>query len=164
MELSKMLPLMGQILPRFEKGAFLSVMARDLFNMMTIGWGMTGICWRKPILMVAVRDSRHTFTFMEKASDFTVTMPSKDLRDELFYCGSKSGRDVDKLMECGLKTVPAQKTETPIIDTEGLCIECKIVYKRAMDPDFLTPDYHELYPEKDYHTLYYGEILACYER
>jgi len=163
MEFNDVLPLFEKVVPLIEKGAFLSVTAGDKSNTMTIGWGMTGICWRKPILMVAVRDSRHTFTILETASDFTVTMPNGNLRDEIFYCGTKSGRDVDKLQECGLKSIAGQKTVSPIIDTAGLHVECKVVYKSAMAPDLLIPDYHALYPKKDYHTLYYGEVLACYE-
>ena len=46
----------------------------------------------------------------------------------------------------------------------GLHYECKIVYKSAMDPAYLNKDYDAaLYPEKDYHTLYFGEIVDCYE-
>lgn len=155
--------MLGRVVPLIESGAFLSVYDGNAFNTMTIGWGMAGICWRKPVLMVAVRDSRYTFAILEDAADFTVSMPSGNLRDEIFYCGTKSGRDVDKLEECGLKTIGARKTKTPIIDTPGLHIECKVMYKSAMDPAFLSSEHHSLYPEKDYHTLYYGEILACYE-
>ena len=163
MGIKELLPTIGRIVPLIESGAFLSAYDGNSFNTMTIGWGMTGVCWRKPVLMVAVRNSRHTYTVMESATDFTVSMPLGNLRDEIFYCGTKSGRDVDKLAECGLKTTAAQKTATPIIDTHALHAECKIMYKSAMDPAFLDSDHHALYPKKDYHTLYYGEILACYE-
>jgi len=34
----------------------------------------------------------------------------------------------------------------------------------AMDRAYLDKDHNSsLYPKKDYHTLYFGEILACYE-
>ncbi len=155
--------VLNTIVPLIEKGAFLSVGSKERSNTMTIGWSMTGICWRRPILMVAVRNSRYTYEIMEEALDFCVSMPSGDLKDEVFYCATKSGRDVDKLKECGLSHAAGQKVESPIIDTAGLHIECRIVYKSAMDPDILVPDYHSLYPQKDFHTLYYGEILACYE-
>jgi len=32
-----------------------------------------------------------------------------------------------------------------------------------MDNAQLDNPLEELYPKKDYHTLYFGEILACYE-
>ena len=130
---------------------------------MTIGWATIGVCWRKPVLMVAVRNSRHTYGIIEAAKDFCVSFPSGDMRDEIFYCGTKSGRDVDKLKECGLKTLAGRKVEAPIIDIAGLHVECKIIYKNAMDPALLDDALHAIYPEKDFHTLYFGEIAACYE-
>ena len=80
------------------------------------------------------------------------------------FCGTKSGRDVNKYEVLDLKTVSSQQVASPIIDVPGLHLECKIVYKSAMDPALLTPEYAGLYPQKDYHTLYFGEIKACYER
>jgi hypothetical protein len=63
-----------------------------------------------------------------------------------------------------LQTSDSQKVITPIIKVPGLHYECKIVYKSAMDPADLNKDYDaSLYPEKDYHTLYFGEIVECYE-
>lgn len=32
-----------------------------------------------------------------------------------------------------------------------------------MDPAMLDKNFTKLYPENDYHTLYFGEIMACYE-
>ncbi|MBW2193837.1 MAG: flavin reductase family protein, partial [Deltaproteobacteria bacterium] len=53
---------------------------------------------------------------------------------------------------------------SPVIDTPGVHFECKIVFKAAMDQAYLDNEYDKLYPEKDYHTLYFGEILECYEK
>ena len=152
-----------QVMDQIKKGAFLTAKADDQLNTMAIGWALVGFVWSKPILMVAVRDSRHTFGIIEKAADFTVSVPTTDMQDEVMYCGTKSGRDVNKYKECNLELADAQKVITPIIKTPGIHFECKIVYKSAMDPTFLDKEYEGLYPQKDYHTLYFGEILACYE-
>jgi flavin reductase (DIM6/NTAB) family NADH-FMN oxidoreductase RutF len=152
-----------QVMNQIKKGVFLTVKAGDQLNSMAIGWALVGIVWRKPILMVAVRDSRHTFAIIEKAADFTVSVPTTDMQDEVMYCGTKSGRDVNKYKECNLELVDAQKVITPIIKTPGIHFECRIIYKGPMDPEFLDKEYENLYPQKDYHTLYFGEILACYE-
>ena len=150
--------VMGQI----KKGAFLTVKSGDRLNTMTIGWGLIGFVWRKPIFMVAVRNSRHTFTIIEKAADFTVTVPTTDMHEPLMFCGSKSGRDVDKYKACNLKVAKAQQTVSPIIETPAIQFECNIRFKAPMDPKYLDKTYHELYPAKDYHTLYFGEIVDCY--
>jgi flavin reductase (DIM6/NTAB) family NADH-FMN oxidoreductase RutF len=149
---------------KIKKGAFLTVKAADALNTMTIGWATFGFIWQKPIMMVAVRDSRHTFGLIEKSQDFTVTIPSGDMSKETAFCGSKSGRDVDKFQMCNLGIANSRNVVSPIINVPGIHCECKIVYKSAMNPAHLGKNYDKaLYPQKDYHTLYFGEVLACYE-
>ena len=152
-----------QIMEKIKKGAFLTVLAEGKVNTMTIGWATLGYIWMKPVFMIAVRDSRHTFGMLEKTDNFTVTIPAVNTCHEaLKVCGSQSGRDIDKFKECALKQKAAQQVQSPIIDVPGNHYECRIVYKSAMDSAFLSPELTNLYPKKDYHTLYFGEILACY--
>ena len=152
------------LMARIKQGAFLTVKAGEAVNTMTIGWATIGCIWQRAVFMVAVRDSRHTYTLMEQADTFTVTVPAGSEHNKaVAFCGTKSGRDYDKFKECGLVTRPAQHTASPIIDIPGVHYECRIVYKTAMDPALLDPALESLYPQKDYHTLYFGEILACYE-
>ena len=153
-----------QAVTQIKNGAFLTVKSAEAINTMTIGWATLGYVWRKPIIMIAVRLSRHTFTIIETAEDFTVSIPSSDMKKEIMFCGTQSGRDYNKFKECNLQTSDSQKVITPIINVPGLHYECKIVYKSAMEPTYLNKDFDTaLYPEKDYHTLYFGEIVDCYE-
>ena len=148
---------------QIKEGAFLTVKAGEALNTMTIGWATIGFAWKKPIMMVMVRNTRHTYSLIEKAPDFTVSVPTGNVKKEIAFCGAKSGRDVDKFKECRLKTAVSQKVGSPIIQIPGIHFECRIVYKNAIDPTQLTREYDQIYPEKDYHTLYFGEIQACYE-
>ena len=149
---------------QIREGAFLTVQAGEALNTMTIGWATIGIVWSRPIMMVAVRLTRHTFTLIEKADDFTVSFPSGDMSEELTFCGTRSGRDYDKFKECNLPIAPGQRVTTPVLNVPGLHYENKIVYKAAMDPAFLRPEMDQaIYPARDYHTLYFGEIVDCYE-
>jgi len=148
---------------QLREGAFLTAKAGESMNTMTIGWGMIGVVWQLPVFMVLVRDSRHTYSIIEKALDFTVTVPTGDMKDVLAFCGTRSGRDLDKLRACGLTIKPGMHTASPVLDVRGLHLECRILYKTPMDPSHLDPALAALYPERDYHTLYFGEILGCYE-
>ena len=149
---------------KISQGAFLTVKSEKGLNTMIIGWAAFGIVWRKPIMMVAVRLSRHTFGIIEAAKDFTVTVPAGGMEKAVAFCGSKSGRDVDKFRECNIETTGGRQVASPIIRTPGRHYECRIVYKSAMDPAHFDKGYDSsLYPQKDYHTLYFGEVLACYE-
>lgn len=150
-----------------SKGAFLVVKSEDdeKINVMTIGWAAIGFMWKKPIMTVMVRNSRFTYHIIEKASSFTVNVPTDGLRETLNFCGSKSGRDFDKFKECNLTAIPAQKVDTLIINISGFHYECKIVYKSEINPDFLCKEYREsVYADNDYHTFYFGEIVACYKK
>ena len=151
------------VMKQIKEGAFLTVKAGEALNTMTLGWATIGFAWKKPIMMVMVRNTRHTYSLIEKAADFTVSVPTGNMKKEIAFCGTKSGRDVDKFKECRLKTAASQKVGSPIIQISGIHFECRIVYKNAIDPTQLTRDYDQIYPEKDYHTLYFGEIQACYE-
>lgn len=160
----KVMSIADEAVRKIKRGAFLTVKSEAGQNTMTIGWATFGFIWQKPIMMVAVRPTRHTFGIIEKAADFTVTVPSGDMTRETNFCGTKSGRDVNKFEACSLKIADGQKTVSPIIAVPGVHLECRIVFKAAMDPAFLDKDYDRaLYPQKDYHTLYFGEILSCYE-
>jgi flavin reductase (DIM6/NTAB) family NADH-FMN oxidoreductase RutF len=143
-------------------GAFLTTVAGDDSNTMTIGWALLGFIWGKPILTVAVRDTRHTYGIIERAKDFTVSVPQSGMEKQLEFCGTRSGRDCRKAEECGLVLMPGGSVRSPIVMLKGMQFECKIVYKSAMDPKNLADEYKSLYPDKDYHTLYYGEIVECY--
>jgi flavin reductase (DIM6/NTAB) family NADH-FMN oxidoreductase RutF len=154
----------AEVMARIKKGAFLTVKADSKVNTMTIGWATIGYIWQKPVFMIAVRDSRHTFTLLEKTDNFTVTIPAGDAQNKaLTFCGTKSGREFNKFKQCDLQQKQGIHTTSPIIDIPGIHYECKIVYKSAMDNTFLDAGLERLYPDKDYHTLYFGEILACYE-
>jgi flavin reductase (DIM6/NTAB) family NADH-FMN oxidoreductase RutF len=147
---------------QIEKGAFLTVLAGDKVNIMTIGWASIGFLWGSPMLTVLVRKSRHTWNIMERAADFTVSVPLVDAQKALEICGTLSGRKVDKREKSGLEFFPAETVKTPIIDIPGIHYECRIVYKTPLDPPMLTESYKHLYPEKDYHTIYFGEIVYSY--
>ncbi|NLP41310.1 MAG: flavin reductase family protein [Veillonellaceae bacterium] len=146
-----------------SNGAFLTTAHDGKVNTMTIGWGSVSYIWGKPVMMVMVRESRYTHDLIEKSGEFTVSLPFKDMKKKLNFCGAKSGREVDKIAVTELTTAPGQKVSTPVIADCGLTYECKIVYKQVMDEAGLDPEYKQKwYAQGDYHTLYYGEIVACY--
>ena len=143
-----------KIMASIKKGAFLTVKAQDKCNTMTIGWATIGYIWQRPVFMIAVRDSRHTFSLLEQTDNYTVTVPAGDaFKDAVAFCGTKSKLAVKQ----------AQQVQSPIIDIPGIHYECKIIYKSAMDNKMMDSGLENLYPKKDYHTLYFGEIVACYE-
>ena len=156
----KYAPQVNQTLP---KGAFLTVSHAGRDNTMTIGWGSIGVIWNKPIFTALVRPSRFTFGLLEAGGEFTVSVPLTDMSKALALCGSKSGRDLDKFAAASLQKLPGTKISTPVIGGAGLHYECRVVFKQPMNPSLLAKEIDDVsYPNGDYHTIYYGLILASW--
>lgn len=153
-----------EFLEALSKGAFLNVADGQEDNTMTIGWGTLGFMWGKPILMVMVRYSRHTFKLIENADCFTVSVPLNDgLKKELGYCGSKSGRDCDKWNDLNLTKVKGHKVSAPLVGECDLHYECKIISRQEVTNQTIMPEMvTAFYNNNDYHVLYYGEIVGTY--
>lgn len=158
--------LAADALEVLSKGAFLTTTHNGKVNTMTIAWGSIGFMWGKPVFMAMVRPSRFSYELLEASQEFSISIPFKNQQAALAICGSKSGRDIDKITEAGLETVPGQKISTPIIAQCQLHYECKVVYTQPMAAEHLTPAANEQwYPgNANYHTLYFGEIVASYTR
>lgn len=133
---------------------------------MTMGWGGFNFYWRKPLFVAPVRHVRFTHQLLEKNGQFTVCVPKQPLdsnmKSALQICGTKSGRDIDKWAECGLVQQNAKEVNVPIVGGCGIIVECKVVYKQDFDTSIMPPDIQAMYQTDGTHTLYYGEIVACY--
>lgn len=149
-----------------EKGALL-IAGTDKPNAMTIGWAMASIMWTRNVFVAPVRHSRYTHALLEAHKEFTIFVPYGDMKKTLGVCGSKSGRDTDKIALCGIKLAPSQKVQVPHVDAHGLVIECRVIYQDDLKNDLLADDVRSLYysgrDTGNLHTLYYGEIIAQYE-
>jgi len=146
-------------------GAFLVVNAEGRTNVMTIGWAQIGVVWSRPVMTVLVRSSRFTHGFMGKAGYFTVCAPQEGgMRKELAFCGSKSGRDFDKVAECGLSLGTGPHEELKYIKGSELVYECKKLEHARMLPETLAQTVKaSYYGDGDYHTIYFGEILSAHK-
>ncbi len=128
------------------------------FNTMTASWGTLGELWHKKVAYCYVRPQRYTYEFMEKNDTYTLSFFDEKYRDILKLCGTKSGRDIDKISGIGLTPV---KTESGSVYFEEarLVLECKKIYYQDIDPTkFLDPGIDNEY-SNDYHRAYIGEII-----
>ena len=157
-----------------KKGVLLTTKHSDSVNTMIIGWGMVGIEWGKPVFVALVRESRYTKEFLDATGEFTVNIPLGEIDNKILrVCGSKSGRDMDKIQELGLTLEESEVVSAPGIRQLPLTLECKVLYKQCQDPAEIPPAVIDrYYPEvtmeltsgakRDYHTAYYAEIVNAY--
>lgn len=135
--------------------------AQGHYNAMTISWGSAGQVWNRPFFQVLVRPTRHTMQFMESGDSFTLSILPPELLPALNYLGSTSGRDGDKITASGLHATASSVVAAPSFAEAELVVECRTMYWQDLDPaHFLDPAIEENYPRKDYHRIYFGQILA----
>lgn len=133
------------------------------YNTMTVAWGSLGIMWNKPFAQVVVRPTRYTFDFINQYDTFTLSAFSKEFQPALLLLGSKSGRDGDKIAGTGLSVIKSQKVAAPAFAEAELIIECQKIYWDDLKPaNFLNSSIIKNYPQKDFHRIYFGEILAIH--
>jgi flavin reductase (DIM6/NTAB) family NADH-FMN oxidoreductase RutF len=136
---------------------------RESFNTMTASWGGMGVLWDKKVCFAFVRPTRYTFEFLEKSEFYTFSFLEEQYRDVLMYCGTKSGRDVNKVIETSL--TPIFGNSTVFFAEARLVMECRKTYVQDITPgNFLDQTMNEYYPKKDYHRIYVGEIIRCLKR
>jgi flavin reductase (DIM6/NTAB) family NADH-FMN oxidoreductase RutF len=136
-------------------------LAADHFNTMTVGWGSLGVMWRRPFAQVVVRPTRYTYGFMEQYDSFTLCAFPAAYRQALQLLGTKSGRDGDKITEAGLTPIVSTQVPAPGFAEADLIVECRKMYWQDMDPGhFLDPTIENHYAKKDYHRIYFGEVVA----
>jgi flavin reductase (DIM6/NTAB) family NADH-FMN oxidoreductase RutF len=136
--------------------------AAGKYNFMTVAWGGLGCMWDRPLAMIVVRPTRYTFEFLEKYPDFTLSQFSKEYSKKLAWCGAHSGRKVDKLKHTGLTPTASGHVAAPAFAEAELVLECRKSYWSDLEPaHFLADHIASNYPKKDYHRIYFGEILAA---
>ena len=140
----------GEFSKHMGKGILLTTKAKGMVNTMTIGWGTVGIEWGRPMFVAYVRESRYTRQLLDENPEFTVNCPVGQIDGKILgLCGTKSGRQMDKIKEL------------------PLTLECRVVYRNPQPTQQLPQEILDrYYPEKDgirdFHYAYYGEIVSAY--
>ncbi len=135
------------------------------FNTMTASWGTTGILWNKPVAVCFIRPHRYTFQFADKNDYFTLSFLGGKYKEILNFCGSHSGRDVDKIAKTGLKPIGTPNGSVTF-EQANLVLECRKLYADFLkEENFLVKNLvGKNYRQKDFHKFFIGEIEACYVR
>lgn len=129
----------------------------EKFNTMTASWGGVGFLWNKNVCHVYIRPNRYTYEFVEQNETLTLSFFTEAYRDALKFCGSKSGRDVDKCKETGLTPMPVG--ECVAFSEARLVIRCRVLYKQDMtESAFLDKSLLVNYKNGDFHRAYVCEI------
>lgn len=129
----------------------------ESFNTMTASWGGMGVLWERQVAFCFIRPSRYTYQFLERSHGFSLSFFEEKYKKALTVCGTHSGRDTDKVQKAGL--TPQCNGTFVYFNEASMVLLCNKLYFQDITPErFLDPELHTLYPDKDYHRMYIGEI------
>lgn len=133
-------------------------------NVMSTHWGAVGIMWNRDIFILPVRESKLSHDIIAKNGSFAVCMPVKDMRDEIIMCDHLSGYKENKFERLHLHPKRAKNINTYVLSECGLIFECKVLFSADMTKEQIAPDLlFEMYDNKDFHTVYFAEIVTSYD-
>ena len=155
----------GEIINAMRPGILLTTKVGGKVNSMTIGWGTLGIIWERPVFVAYVRQQRYSREMLDECREFTINVPVGAYRRKILgICGSKSGRDTDKIEAAGLTPVEPEVISVPGIKELPLTLECRVLYRQEQESDQfndeITRQFYTM--ETGDHICYYGEIVAAY--
>lgn len=114
-------------------------------NIISLAWVGT-VCSEPPVIAVGVRPTRYSHELILKSGEFTVNLPSSGQVEAIDFCGSRSGRDVDKFAATGLEALPASAVGAPLIASCPVNLECRVVNRIALGS----------------HDVFFGEVVAAH--
>ena len=139
--------------------------ADGTINTMTASWGFMGVIWYKAVCAIVIRPQRYTLEFVEEAERLSLTFFGEEWREALKLCGTKSGRDMDKIAESKL-TVCHAENGVPYFEEAKTVLVCRKLYADWLKPEcFLDKAVMEKsYPREDYHKFFICEIENVLEK
>jgi flavin reductase (DIM6/NTAB) family NADH-FMN oxidoreductase RutF len=118
---------------------------RGQVDIMPAGWAMI-VSGKPPMFAVAVGHGRYTHEMIQSGKEFVIAFPSPGMESATLFCGTKSGRDVNKLEHAKLVTVPSKRVQPPLIQGCIVNLECRLASAT---------------PAGD-HTIFVGEVVASH--
>jgi flavin reductase (DIM6/NTAB) family NADH-FMN oxidoreductase RutF len=92
-------------------------------NIITLAWAGVSAS-EPPLLSVGIRPSRFTYPMLYETREFVINVPCEDQLGAVDFCGTRSGRDVDKFPACGFTPVTGTRVKAPLIAECSLNLEC----------------------------------------
>lgn len=138
----------------------------DAVNTMTASWGGLGWLWNKPVAFIFVRPERYTHDFLEASNRLTLSFFAPEHKVALQLCGSRSGRDCDKIAAAHL-TPQTLDSGAVTFGEARLTLDCRQLFSTEMteaaflDRDVLSRWYNDQ-PGGGLHTIYIAEIEGVY--
>jgi len=94
-------------------------------NIITLAW-VGVVCSEPPMVGISIRKNRFSFDIIKESNEFVINIPRGGLLKATDFCGTTSGKDVDKFAECALTPIKGTKVNAPLIEECPVNLECMV--------------------------------------
>jgi flavin reductase (DIM6/NTAB) family NADH-FMN oxidoreductase RutF len=112
-------------------------------NAMGVAW-VTRVSFEPLLIIISIDHRRYSHESIQMHSEFVLNYPSQDQAEAAWICGTRSGRDGDKIKLAGLKLIDSKVVKVPTIEGATVAFECEVVNQ------FETGD----------HTVFVGKVVG----
>ena len=114
-------------------------------NLITLAY-VGKVCLKPPIIAIGINTKRHSFKLIEEHDEFVINYPTINQLKEMDYCGTRSGRDVNKWEQLGLTKEKGKVVQVPLVKEFPWNMECKVVNRLELGS----------------HVCFFGEVVAVH--
>lgn len=94
-------------------------------NVLTISW--SGIASSHPeYVTIAVKQNRFSHHLIQESGQFGINIPTKEHIDKVDFCGSRSGKNIDKFDICKFTKFYGTQIQAPLIRECPVNLECQV--------------------------------------
>ncbi|MCX6740660.1 MAG: flavin reductase family protein [Candidatus Parcubacteria bacterium] len=79
-----------------------------------------------PLIGLSIRPSRYSAKLIAETAEFTVNLPTPELLAAIDYCGTYSGRKIDKAARLQLDVFPSRIISVPGLAKSPIVFECRL--------------------------------------
>jgi len=131
--------------PIVSPAVVISVGKWDESNLITLAW-VARVVSKPPIMSVSIRPSRYSHSLIQNQEEYVINIPNKSQVEMVDFCGTHTGKKIDKWKALKLTKQKASKVNVPLIKEFPMNIECKIIKKIQLGT----------------HIIYMGEVQAVH--
>jgi flavin reductase (DIM6/NTAB) family NADH-FMN oxidoreductase RutF len=129
--------------PIVAPAVVISVGNWDNSNLITLAW-VARVVSEPHVMSISIRPSRHSTSLIEKLEEYVINVPNSNLVREMDFCGTRTGKKIDKWKALNLTKQKSSRVSVPSIKEFLINIECKVIKKLELGT----------------HIIYFGEVLA----
>jgi len=125
--------------------AIISVGIGEEANLITLAY-VGKMCLKPPIVAISINPKRHSYQLIEKHGEFVINYPTIDQLRVTDYCGTRSGREVNKWEDLNLTKEQGSVVQVPMVKEFPWNMECKVIKRTELGS----------------HVCFFGEVVATH--